>query len=1161
MEHFLPFPQKLKYEREKRGWSQAVLAEHVQIDCKTIYRWEAGKSIPHPFYRQKLCEAFQISAEELGLLKDKPDSEVSQNGSSWQDWGEAPLGSIFYGRIHELEQLAHLIEGQRSQVIALLGIGGMGKTALAMHIAEQLKHYFTLLFWRSLQDMLPPDIFLKQCLQHLSGQSALALPGTINERINLLLQRMQKQRCLLILDNVESIMQGGRYAGSYQEGYEPYGRLIQRMGEVSHESCLILTSREKPKEVALLEGPTSPVRSFLLGGVGFMEGKAILKEKGIHGSDQHWKELVRLYSGNPLALKLVSQSLQELFHGDIALFIQSEGTSFGDIDTLIRQQVMRVSPQERELLYWLALEREAVNIEHLLDDLVSPVSRSDLLASINSLCRRCLVEVKEAGYFTLQPVIMEYMTGVLVKQLCQEFLSGADLFWKSYPLYKAQCKEYIRDSQKRLILLPIVQYLCSQLGKESLKRKVFEILSKQRQLSPLQHHYLASNLLKLLVHSGIDLRGADFSHLAIRQAHLQDMHLPDVNFAYAHFSGTTFKSTFGNVLAVTLSLHAPLLAMGTATGEVWTYHFLSGTPLVNYRGHTDGVWSLAFHPGEQIMASGSDDQTVRIWDVNTGECLNILHGHTDRVRSVTFSPDGSLLASGSDDQTARIWDIQTGECLQVMAGHTDRVWSVNFRADGQMLVTGSTDRTLRLWKSSSGECIRLLEGHTGWVRSVVFNRDGSLLASGSDDQTVRIWDVAQGRCLDILKGHTNRVWSLAFCVEGSNIVSGSEDQSIRLWNIKSRTCLRTFDGHTHGVRAIALSSDGKFLVSGGDDQTVRIWELQTGSCLKTIQGYARRLWSVAFNTDGTSLLSSAEDQSLRLWDLSSGICTKVFSQSDHRPKVAVFSPDGTCIASGGEDQTVKLWDRVTGQCQQTFTGHENWVRALAFTPDGKFLVSGGEDHTLRLWAISTPHCLSVFHGHTSWIRSLAVSFDGKYLASGGDDQAIHIWDMDTKKCLRLLQGHTGRIRSLAFHPNGKTLASGSEDHLVRIWDIYTGVCLNILHGHSDWIRAVAFSPDGQWLASGGNEPAIYLWPMEMEQPSPRILSGHTHRIRSLAFHPTDATLVSASDDGLIKRWSLKHGSCIQMLISERPYERMNITGASGLTDAQNGALQHLGAVC
>ncbi len=1199
-----PFHEQLRYEREIRGWSQADLAEKVGCDTKTIGRWESGDSFPRPYLRQALYDLFGKDAEELGLLTEKPGNiqlgKASRHEGQTQgpypptppplipmthsttasvlpfmlkearirdrvsptplraDWGEAPSVVNLYGRDEECTELQRWIVEDHCRMVAVLGMGGVGKTAVAAKVAMHKQAPFEYIFWRSLQNAPPLETFLKQCISFVSEQHLLDLPGEIDAQISLLIHYMRNHHCLLVLDNFEAVLQPGQRAGYFREGYAAYGRLLQRVGEVEHQSCLLLTSREKPKEVALLEGKSSPVRCLPLSGLRVEAGQHMLQDKSLVGSDAHWLALVERYSGNPLALKVVSQSIQKVFEGNIARFLQEEVIAFGDINDLLDQQFQRVSVLEREILYWLAIEREPASLDDLRGNPVYPIAIGAQLEALDSLRQRSLIEARGLTEFTLQPVIMEYVTMSLITRASEEFDMEAPELWMQFAFCKAQAKDYVRESQVRLLLAPIAQRLLTRLGNEGIEQQARNILKRQRQVHAQQPGYLAGNIINLLSYVHGDLRGLDFSHLVVRQAYLQGVMLPEVNFSYSRFVTSIFTSTLGNVLSVVYGPQGHLLAAGTTTGEILIYDTPGGAFRLTCQGHTDGVWSLAWSPDGSLLASSSDDHTVRLWDGHSGHCLSILQGHTNRVRAVAFSPDGTTLASGSDDATIRFWDIATGRCLKTLSGHHDRVWSVAYSPEGNLLASGSTDQTVRLWDTSTGNCLMTLQGHSGWVRSVAFHPDGSMLASGGDDQTIRLWNISTGHHLKTLTGHTSRVWSVAFHPAGDLIASSSEDRVTRFWDIASGHCTMLLQGHFQGVRSVAFTPDGHRLASGGDDQSIRVWDIASGHCLQTIQGYTNRVWCIAFHPHGSTLASASEDSTIRLWDVTTGHCLKTMQDRRHSVLVVAFSPQGHTLASGGQDATIRLWDASSGRNLRILHGHTNWVRAVIFNPDGNVLASGSEDQAIRLWDVNTGTCLHILQGHTSWVRSLAFSPDGTLLASGADDQTIRLWNATTGLHLSTLEGHTGRVRTIAFSPDGHLLASGSEDQTIRLWDVNTGHYLSLLQGHTGWIRSVAFSPDGHLLASGSEDQSIRLWDVNTGHCLSTV-RGHTNRVRWVAFSPDGHTLATSSDDGTIKFWDVQTFHCLRTLIGERPYERMNISHVQGLTESQKATLRGLGA--
>jgi WD40 repeat protein len=1077
-----------------------------------------------------------------------------------EDWVEAPHVPNFYGREKECTILEQWIIDDHCKLVALFGIGGIGKSSLAATLTEQIKDAFEYVFWRSLQNAPPLESILKSCIQFLSNYQGIELPEEIDSQIALLIQYLRDHRCLFILDNVETILEAGSSTGRFREGYETYGRLIRRIGEAKHQSCLLLTSREKLKEIAQLEGRSSPVRSIELPGLEQQDGQELLRDKGLFGSEETLAAMIRLYSGNPLSLKLVSEPIHTVFGGDVASFLKQGRTVLGDIRDPLDLQFTRLSELEREVIYWLAIEREAVPLDVLRSDMIDPVSNEELVVAIASLRRRSMIESTGAALFTLQPVIIEYVTDRIVEQVFLEIDNETLKLFASLALIKAQTKDYVRDTQVRLILSPIAERLLNKQERNEIENKFKNILSTLRKMQPQKSGYAAGNALNLLLHFKSDLRGYDFSYLPVWQAYLQGTQLFDVNFSHANLATSVFTEPFAGILSVVISPNGERLAAGTTYGEIRQWQVKNGVALPTCRGHIGWIYSISASSDGKLLASGGEDQIVRLWDVNTGQCLKTLQGHTNRIWSVAFSPNSQVLISGSHDQTVRLWEVSTGQCLKTLQGHTNRIWSVAFSPDGETIASGSEDQTVRLWDTYFGQCTKMLEGHTSLMKSVAFSPDGKLLASGSDDQTVRLWEVSTGQCLEILRDHTNRVRSVTFSPDGKLLASGSDDQTVRLWEVSTGQCLKTLQEHTYWVGSVAFSPDGKLLASGSEDQTVRLWEVDSGQCLKTLHGYAHLVESVAYHPDGTLLASGSDDRVVRLWDVSTGKCVRTLYGHNGSIRSIAISTDGKTLASGSDDQTVRLWEVSTGESLRTLCGHTSRVWSVAFSPDGKMLASASEDQTVLLCEVNTGRSLTTLHGHTNWIWSVTFSPDGETLASGSGDQTVRLWNVSTGDCLTTLRGHKSYVWSVAFSPDGKCLASGSEDQTIYLWEVSTGRNLAVLNGHTGIVRSVVFDPNGKLLASCSDDQTIRLWDISTGH-NVAILSGHTNQVRSVAFSPaTGRLLASSSHDGTIKMWDIETYQCLNTLQSDRPYERMNITDIKGLTDTQKAMLKALGAI-
>jgi hypothetical protein len=349
-----------------------------------------------------------------------------------RDWGEEIDISHFYGRTAELSLLEQWILGEspkgntsasRCRVVAISGMGGIGKTVLSAKLVTQIQAEFDCIVWRSLQFAPFLSELLLDLISVLAQQQEPDLPEKSGDRISLLLSYLRQNRCLLILDNFETILASSNSFGSYREGYEDYGKLLERLGAETHQSCLILTSREKPKEIVTQEGEKLAVRSLQLGGLQVTEINAMYRAiNSFWGTPEAWQELVRYYDGNPLCLKIVAATIHNLFDGSISQFLQNlqlENCILDGIRDLLDSQFNRLSDLEKEVLYWLAIEREPVAIAELRDDLLSVVSKQQLINVLNSLCRRCLID-KSGEKFTQKLVVMDYVTEKFTQQIYQE---------------------------------------------------------------------------------------------------------------------------------------------------------------------------------------------------------------------------------------------------------------------------------------------------------------------------------------------------------------------------------------------------------------------------------------------------------------------------------------------------------------------------------------------------------------------------------------------------------------------------------------------------------------------------------------------------------------------------------------------------------------------
>ncbi|MEM6403489.1 MAG: NB-ARC domain-containing protein, partial [Cyanobacteria bacterium P01_D01_bin.116] len=785
------------------------------------------------------------------------------------DWGEAIDVSRFYGREQEIKTLEKWILTDNCRLITVVGMGGIGKTALSVKLAELVKNEFDCLIWRSLRNATSVEDLLKDLIGFLSESRQIVLGNSLEKQISQLIDCLRSSRCLIVLDNLESILDSDKKAGNYREGYQGYGQLLRCVGDTRHQSCFLVTTREKPKGFNSRKGDNLPVRMLTLKGLNYREGELILAQNGLSSSQNQINRLVECYAGNPLALKIAATTIEELFDNDVADFLQSGTIICGDIFDLIDQQFNRLSNLEKQVMYWLAINRELISLKDLQSDIIDFVKTRELLAALESLQSRCLIE-NNSSKFTQQAVVMEYVIEELIEEVAQEIYSGNVNTGEvenlnKYALIQAQAKHYLRNAQIEFILKPIADKLSTfWVTKQSIQNHLNQFLAKLKlqiklkSSTSIKPGYAAGNIINLLRQLDIELNNYDFSNLNIYQANFQGINLQQTNFTNSNLSKSVFTNTLGSIFAAISSPTDNLFATAI-DNQIYLWEVDSTRQLHTLAGHSAWVESLAFSPDGQILASGSHDHNIRLWNIQTGQCLQVIAGHTSSIQSLAFSHDGTTLASGSNDKTIRLWNIQTGQCLQVLQGHTNNLTFVSFHPVDKKIISASTDNTVRLWNILTGECLKIFNIQINWLLAVALSHDGKTLVTGSNGNSVKFWDIETGKCIKILSDYNSFVWAIAFSKDDKTIVTGSEDNTIKIWDIDTGECLQSLHEHHQRVWVVDFNRDNRTLLSISEDQTIKLWDISSRRCLKTLEGYSNWILSLAFSPNGQTLASSSQD--------------------------------------------------------------------------------------------------------------------------------------------------------------------------------------------------------------------------------------------------------------------------------------------------------------
>lgn len=368
----------------------------------------------------KIAQALNIELEQLQKVFSEPEEVIEEFGldnnmqlnfsqviTPLQDWGSAPTAIVCYERSTEIQTLKQWIDGQGCRLVTLFGLGGIGKTTVAMEIARQLKSEFDYVFWRTVSEVSLIEIIIQDALRLFSNKKP---PITITQQITKLLQYLQTHRCLLILDGIETILATGSSLQPYQNGYQAYGELLRQVAQKQHQSCLLLVSDEKPRDIAIWESASTLIHSYQLQG-STKVGYRILADKQIPQSSA-WDELITVYQGHPLALKIVATLINELFNGDVSQFLRQNTLFLGDLQFILHQQYQRLGDKEKNILNTIAETDKPLSLQELTVQYATQLRCSEIMDCLNSLKRRSLLEIdknNQVSFYSIQPVVRKYI--------------------------------------------------------------------------------------------------------------------------------------------------------------------------------------------------------------------------------------------------------------------------------------------------------------------------------------------------------------------------------------------------------------------------------------------------------------------------------------------------------------------------------------------------------------------------------------------------------------------------------------------------------------------------------------------------------------------------------------------------------------------------------
>ena len=624
---------------------------------------------------------------------------------------------------------------------------------------------------------------------------------------------------------------------------------------------------------------------------------------------------------------------------------------------------------------------------------------------------------------------------------------------------------------------------------------------------------------------------------------------------------TEFVKHSGPINAAEFSPDGTLVATAGADGRVLVWNpdvvqpvDIAGRiddmpdPPAPYRellGHQKPVCSIAFSPDGTRLASGGEDNVIRLWRVADGTEIAQLRGHTSYVRDCVFSPNGSHVLSASRDQQIKLWNPSTyGESLALGRNeggqHADAVLAARFSRNGKQIVTASRDRTARVWQADDQSLVKeFAEGHEFLASSAVFFSDGLHLATAAGDGTTRVWNVASGTEVKTLQG-TGRTAAIAVSADNRWLATAGNENDLQLWDVETGKLITTLAGHEDAITVVAFAPQGTTLATGDERGRCRIWifDQQRWVGGPWLQGHSRAITGLEFAGNGGRLVSASGDNTCGQWDVATGkeLRELVLKHPGWVTGIDV-SADGATALTICDDGLLRLWSLEDTQILQTIAPRNNVLyTSINISPDGNFAVAAcAAEATVQLWRLDTGE--EVTRDGEAWLDlgdrsgilwSAQFAPQGNRLLTVGGNDA-QLWNVDSGKRLMRFTPH-GTVASADISPDGRLLVTGSWDRSAKIWDVATGKALRKLDGvHTGFVNSVEFSPGGSTVLTASDDGTARLWNVESGDPVQPVFLGHASKILQAHFNHDGSRVLTCSGDKTARIWDTRSGESLVTL--------------------------------
>ena len=583
-------------------------------------------------------------------------------------------------------------------------------------------------------------------------------------------------------------------------------------------------------------------------------------------------------------------------------------------------------------------------------------------------------------------------------------------------------------------------------------------------------------------------------------------------------------------------------------------------PAYIFSDHKDAVRTVSFNPDGSLIASGSDDGTVNLWDAVTGELINSVNGHLDRTSEITFGADGSLFISSGADGMLKIWDVIDIRVVDTIRASQWDITTSSISPDMQVIASGVWENnTITLWDAETHESIRVFDAHDSPITVLLFAPDNRTIISADSQGVVLIWDYTTGEIQHKITHHSELIYDMAIDQTGQRLAIASADGTVSLWDVAVGEFVRTYNENRGEIQSVAFSHDSTRLAIGNEDGTISLVDVITGAVILRLYGHTAAVTALTFSPDDTGVLSGSLDHRIILWDITqdesldtsiempNDVTSTVFSQDgetlyaassdgtvivwgigpaitgvqyrEHNSPIAEISlnSDGTKFVTGGWDEQLLIWDAQSHEILQQVATQRQGVTTVKFGPNNKWLAFGTATGDVITIPTDATDEISVYNNHVGDITDLAFSPDGHWLYTSALDNTIKKWDLERGELAGSFRGHEHNPISLDVSPDGNFLVVGYEDGLIRLHEATDGSVVQDYIGHTSRVNQVSFAESGKLIVSGSADGTIKLWDIIADNPV-RTLTGHDGPVLAVAISPDEQLIASGSNDRSLRLW-------------------------------------------